>query len=83
MPGQAKFRNGFLPPKQDWVFVDSDYSSAELAIMGYLAGEEAILDVVRTGKDAHMFVAQKLFHKIWADAAEPGCIQMTTGKKCK
>ena len=78
MPGQAKFRNGFLPPEEDWVFVDSDYSSAELAIMAYLSGEEAMLDVVRTGKDAHMFVAQKLFPKEWNDAAEPGCIQLTT-----
>ncbi len=83
MPGQARFRNGFLPPEDDWVFVDSDYASAELAIMGYLAGEESILDVVRTGKDAHMFVAQKLFPQKWADAAEDDCIQMITGKKCE
>jgi DNA polymerase I-like protein with 3'-5' exonuclease and polymerase domains len=82
MPGQAKFRNGFLPPEKDWVFVDSDYSSAELAIMAHLSGEESLLDVVRTGKDAHMFVAQKLFPTEWNDAAEPGCIQLTTGVKC-
>lgn len=82
MPGKAKFRNGFLPPKDDWVFVDSDYQSAELAIMACLAGEESLLDVVRTGKDAHMFVAQKLFPDKWAEASESGCIQMMTGKKC-
>ena len=82
MPGQERFRNGFLPPKDDWVFVDSDYSSAELAIMAYLGKEESLLDVIRHGKDAHMFVAQKLFPKKWKEAAEPGCIQLTTGKKC-
>lgn len=83
MPGKAKFRNGFWPPEDDWVFVDSDYSSAELAIMAYMAGEASLLDVVRTGKDAHMFVAQKLFPDEWAAAAEDGCIQLTTGKQCK
>jgi len=82
MPGQARFRNGFLPPEDGWVFVDSDYSSAELAIMAYLGKEESLLDVIRHGKDAHMFVAQKLFPKEWAEAAEPDCIQMTTGMRC-
>jgi hypothetical protein len=83
MPGKARFRNGFLPPEDDWVFVDSDYASAELAIMASLSGEESLLDVVRTGKDAHMFVAQKLFPTKWDAAADAGCIQLTTGKKCK
>lgn len=82
MPGQSKFRNGFLPPRENWVFVDSDYSSAELAIMAHAAGEESLLDVVRNGKDAHMHVAQKLFPDEWDKAAEPGCIQITTGKQC-
>jgi len=82
MPGQARFRNGFLPPHKDWVFVDSDYASAELAIMADLAGEQSLIDVIKNGQDAHMHVAQKLFPIEWSDAADEGCVQMTTGIKC-
>jgi len=82
LPGQARFRNAFLPPEDDWIFIDSDYNSQELAIMAYIAKEEQLLDVIRTGKDAHMFVTQKLFPKEWEEAAEQDCIQLTTGKRC-
>jgi len=82
MPAKNIFRNAFLPPDEGWVFVDSDYSSQELAIMAYLAKEEGLMDVIRTGKDAHMFVTQKLFPEDWQKAAEPGCIHLTTGKRC-
>jgi len=82
MPGQNRFRNGFLPPHDDWVFVDSDYNGAELAIMAYLAKEESLLQVIRDGKDAHMYVTEKLFPNEWKAGSEPGCIQLTTGKRC-
>jgi len=82
MPGQARFRNGFLPPKDDWVFVDSDYNGAELAIMAWLAQENSLLEVIRNGQDAHMFVTEKLFPNEWLKAAEPGCTQLITGKLC-
>lgn len=81
MPGTARFRNGFLPPEGN-VFVDSDYASAELAIMADLAGEESLLNVIRTGQDAHMHVAQKLFPIEWAAAALSSCNQIHDGKKC-
>jgi DNA polymerase I-like protein with 3'-5' exonuclease and polymerase domains len=83
LPAQAKFRNAFLPPYEDWVFVDSDYSSQELAIMAYLANEPELVEIIRSGKDAHMFVTQQLFPDEWIKAAEPGCIHLTTGKRCK
>jgi len=51
--------------------------------MAWLAKEDSLLDVVRSGKDAHMFVAQKLFPKEWAEGAEDTCIQVTTGMKCE
>jgi len=83
MPGQARFRNGFLPPYKDWVFVDSDYDGAELAIMAWLAKEESLLKVIRNGQDAHMFVTEKLFPNEWKAGAESNCIQLTTGKRCE
>lgn len=82
MPQAAQYRNPITPHNKDWLFVDSDYVSAELAIMAYASGEESLLDVVRTGKDAHMFVAQKLFPEEWSNASEEGCIQIVTGKRC-
>jgi len=83
MPGQARFRNGFLPPKDDWVFVDSDYDGAELAIMAWLAQENSLLEVIRNGQDAHMFVTEKLFPEEWKNGAEEDCIHLTTGKRCE
>jgi len=83
MPGQARFRNGFLPPHKDWVFVDSDYDGAELAIMAWLAGEESMLDVIRNGQDAHMYVTEKLFPNEWKAGADDDCIQLITGKRCE
>ena len=82
MPGQARFRNAFLPPNEDWVFVDSDYSSAEVAIMAYAAGETAFLDAIKEGKDLHMMSASLIFADKWKDLAEPGCTHIKDGTKC-
>jgi DNA polymerase I-like protein with 3'-5' exonuclease and polymerase domains len=83
MPAKAKFRNAFLPPENDWVFVDSDYSSAEVCIMAHAAGETVFLDAVKTGKDLHMMSASLIFADQWASLAEPGCQQMIDGSKCE
>jgi hypothetical protein len=82
LPSKDNYRNAFLPPEEDWVFVDSDYSSAELAIMACIGKEDSLLEVIRNGKDAHMFVAQKLFPEEWQAAAEDGCIQLIDKSKC-
>jgi len=50
--------------------------------MAFLAQEESLLNVIRNGQDAHMFVAQKLFSQQWLEAAEPDCIQLSTGMRC-
>ncbi len=83
MPGKAKFRNGFLPPKPDWVFVDSDYASAEVCIMAAAAGETSFLDAVKEGKDLHSMSASLIFADKWTDIAEPDCQQLIDGSRCK
>lgn len=83
MPAKAKFRNAFLPPHNDWVFVDSDYSSAEVCIMAHAAGESVFLDAVKTGKDLHMMSASLIFADEWLQLAEPGCTQIIDGSKCE
>jgi len=82
MPAKAKFRNAFLPPFPDWVFVDSDYSSAEVAIMSYAAGENEFLDAIKTGKDLHMKSASLIYADKWKEIAEPGCTHIIDGSKC-
>lgn len=51
MPANQKFRNAFLPPQDDWVFVDSDYSSMEVCILAYAAQEFEFLNAIKSGKD--------------------------------
>jgi len=82
MPAKAKFRNAFLPPEKDWLFVDSDYSSAEVCIMAYAAGETVFLDAVKTGKDLHLMSASLIFADEWKALAEPGCSHLIDGSKC-
>ncbi len=83
IPSDSKFRNAFLPPEDDWVFVDSDYSSAEVVIMSFAAQEKAFLDAITQGRDLHSMSASLIFKDKWASIAEPGCIQMITGAQCE
>ena len=82
MPSKAKFRNAISPLQDDWVFVDSDWSSAELLFAAYVAKEFAFTDAVREGKDAHSMSAAKVFKEVWTNAAEPGCEHAISGKRC-
>ena len=82
LPAKQKFRNAFLPPQDDWQFVDSDYQSAEVAIMAYAAGESAFLDAIKTGKDLHMMSARLMYADKWDSIAEPGCTNLIDGSKC-
>lgn len=82
IPADSKFRNAFLPPEDDWVFVDSDYSSAEVVIMSYAAQEKAFLDAIVEGKDLHSMSASLVFKDKWVDIAEPGCVNLINGSQC-
>jgi DNA polymerase I-like protein with 3'-5' exonuclease and polymerase domains len=83
IPGESKFRNAFYPPEEDWVFVDTDYSSAELVIMAFAAKEKAFLDATRDGRDLHCMSASLVFADQWKDVAEPGCVQLIDGSRCE
>lgn len=82
MPSKAEYRNAILPLQKDWIFVDSDWSSAELVFAAHVAGETAFTGAVREGKDAHSMSAAKVFKKKWTDAAEEDCEYAKTGKRC-
>lgn len=82
IPSEPRFRNAFLPPDEDDVFIDSDYSSAELVIMSYAAGEEAFLNAIRDKRDLHCMSASLIFGDKWTEAAEPDCAWMVNGSQC-
>ena len=82
IPSEARFRNAFLPPTDDDVFVDSDFSSAELVIMSFAAGEEAFLNAIRDKRDLHCMSASLIFGDKWINAAEPDCTWMIDGSQC-
>ena len=82
IPSASMFRNAFLPPTDDDVFIDSDYSSAEVCIMAKAAGETAFLDAIKNKKDLHSMSASLVFSDKWAKVAEPGCVQMINGSQC-
>lgn len=83
MPGQARFRNGFLPPSEDDVFVDSDYRSAEVLIMACAANEQTFINAVKQGKDLHMMSASLIFADKWKTVAEEDCTNLIDGSQCK
>ncbi len=83
IPGNNRFRNAFLPPGKDDVFVDTDYSSMEVLIMAHAAQETPFLDAIREGKDLHSMSASLLFADEWKKVAEDGCEHLKSGKRCK
>jgi DNA polymerase I-like protein with 3'-5' exonuclease and polymerase domains len=49
--------------------VDADYSSAELAILATLSGDEVFLDALSTGKDLHSVAAETVLKEKWYNAS--------------
>ena len=66
---QKDYRSCFIPGYEDWVMVDADYSSAELAILATLSGDEVFLDALSTGKDLHSVVSETALKEKWHNAS--------------
>lgn len=62
IPREAEFRALFAPPPGR-VFVIADYSQMELRVAAQIAGEEALLEAYREGKDTHQLTAAMLLGK--------------------
>lgn len=82
MPAEAKFRNAFLPPAEDWRFIDTDYSSMEVVIAAFAAKEAPFLNAIKHGWDLHSMSASYMFAKEWKDMAEPNCEHIKSKKRC-
>ncbi len=82
IPKKNLYRNAFLPPDKNRVFIDADYSSVEVAIMSHQAKEDTFLNIIRSGKDAHSASANLIYEDIWTKGAEKDCQWMIDGSKC-
>ncbi len=59
-PLGREIRGCFVAP-EGRVLLSADYSQIELRLLAYLAGEEALQEIFRTGQDVHTATASKVF----------------------
>lgn len=68
----TRYRNAFIC-KKDWVFVDSDFVSAELVIAAYISNDPVWLEALEKGQDLHSVCAELVYKHKWSDGQEPNC----------
>lgn len=56
----SEIRRMFVP-REDWVFVDADYSQIELRILAHIAGDQLMAQAFREGADIHTVTASQVF----------------------
>jgi len=82
MPGTNEYRNCFVSGYEDWVYVSSDYSSQELAVIAYGSKDPVWLKALEEKKDLHSVCAALVYGDVWNDAAEEDCAFMKNQSKC-
>lgn len=56
-----RIRKVFIP-KDDYVFVDADYSQIELRVLAHFSGDEKLIEAYRSNQDIHAATASQVFH---------------------
>jgi DNA polymerase I len=56
-----QIRKVFIP-KEDYVFLDADYSQIELRVLAHMSGDERLINAYREAKDIHRITASEVFH---------------------
>ena len=56
-----RIRKVFIP-KEDYIFVDADYSQIELRILAHCSGDKALIDAYKHAEDIHRITASQVFH---------------------
>lgn len=49
-------------PKENYVFVDADYSQIELRLLAHMSGDENLISAYNEDTDIHKITASKVFH---------------------
>jgi len=68
----TRYRNAFIC-NPDWVYVDSDYVSAELVIIAYISNEDVWNEALKKNWDLHSVCAELVFGKDWVQSANEDC----------
>ena len=56
-----QIRKVFIP-KEEYVFLDADYSQIELRVLAHMSGDERLIAAYREAKDIHRITASEVFH---------------------
>ncbi len=56
-----QIRKVFIP-KEDYVFLDADYSQIELRVLAHMSEDERLINAYREAKDIHRITASEVFH---------------------
>lgn len=56
-----QIRKVFIP-KEDYVFLDADYSQIELRVLAHMSGDERLINAYKEAKDIHRITASEVFH---------------------
>lgn len=86
----TRYRNAFVCA-EDWVYVDSDYISAELVIIAFISNDPVWNEAINKGWDIHSVCAELVFGREWVSGAEEDCafyaksngLQLKEKCKCK
>jgi DNA polymerase I - 3''-5'' exonuclease and polymerase domains len=57
-------------PKEEYVFVDADYSQIELRILAHCSGDKALIEAYRHAEDIHRITASQVFHVPFEEVTE-------------
>lgn len=57
----SEIRKMFVP-REDWVFVDADYSQIELRVLAHIADDKQMQAAFRSGEDFHSVTASQVFN---------------------
>lgn len=56
-----EIRKVFIP-REDFVFLDADYSQIELRVLAHMSGDERLIDAYKEEQDIHRITASQVFH---------------------
>ncbi|NLZ83316.1 MAG: DNA polymerase I, partial [Clostridiales bacterium] len=56
-----QIRKVFIP-KEDYVFLDADYSQIELRVLAHMSKDETLINAYKESKDIHQITASQVFH---------------------
>lgn len=83
MPGTNEYRNCFTAGIKDYVYVSSDYSSQELAVIAFGSQDPVWLKALEAKKDLHSVCAELVYGQEWYDAQESDCAYYLNGNQAK